>query len=247
NIGTGGTLVMTNTADSLEVVQGATFGGNSTAGLLTAGTLILDGDFTQTGDPKAFAPSGTHLTVFNPATRSGGVTHAISFSNPTTSTFQDLREDYPDTLSIFNGEADVHGTLTVNHAALQNGLVIRSGLGNGLLRFGTADVHAAVFDTVTAQFLRTTTPLVAFDSVTFNAPTDGFTQFMANGHAGDTLTISNTVFTTVGTGTGNYISATNLDGTGLFTVLALLPNLGSAEFNAHILPDPFSTIVWDVP
>src|SRR5512146_627443 len=162
------------------------------------------------------------------------------------SAFQDLREDYPDTLAIFNGEADVVGTFTVTHAIFQNGLLIRSGLGNGLLKFGTADVHAAVFDSVTAQFLRAA-PLVAFDSVTFNAPTDGFTQFMANGRAGDTLTISNTVFTTVGTGTGNYISATNLDGSGLFTVLALLPNLGSAEFTAHIAPDVFSTIVWDVP
>ncbi|HEU4763836.1 MAG TPA: hypothetical protein VFS28_04240, partial [Gemmatimonadales bacterium] len=167
-------------------------------------------------------------------------------SNPTMSGFQDLRDDSPDTLAIFNGEADVRGRLTLTHAPFVTGVVVRSGLGNGLLRFGTADVHAAVFDSVTAQFMRADT-LVAFDSVTFNAPTDNFTQFVAVGQSGDTLTISNPFFTTIGTGTGNYISATNRDGAGLFTVVGLLPNVGSVEFDAHILPDAFSTIVWDVP
>lgn len=42
------------------------FNGGSTAGLLTAGTLVVRGDFTATGG--AFQASGSHFTSFKPAT-----------------------------------------------------------------------------------------------------------------------------------------------------------------------------------
>ncbi len=67
-----GTLTMTNPATVLAVGAGpgangdVTFGGGSTAGLLTAGTIQLDGDFTQTSTTSttSFAASGTHITEF---------------------------------------------------------------------------------------------------------------------------------------------------------------------------------------
>jgi hypothetical protein len=54
----------------------AAFGGGSTAGLLTGGTLRVHGDFDQSGDPQSFAPSGAHLTILDGA---GGT---LTFADP---------------------------------------------------------------------------------------------------------------------------------------------------------------------
>ncbi|HVM42401.1 MAG TPA: hypothetical protein VMT77_02790, partial [Gemmatimonadales bacterium] len=81
----GGVLQMTSATDSLFVGGNASFGGGSTSGLLTAGTLVVDGDFAQIAGAAAFAPSGAHHTVLD-----GTGTQNVSFANPTTSFFQRL-------------------------------------------------------------------------------------------------------------------------------------------------------------
>ncbi len=62
--GSRGFLSMLSIADSVTVLGNANFNGGSTNGLLTAGVLRVNGNFTQGGASSvaAFAPSGTHLT-----------------------------------------------------------------------------------------------------------------------------------------------------------------------------------------
>lgn len=74
-----GRVRMTNTADTLSLSGSATFGGGSTAGLLTAGMLELHGDFAQSGSPSSFSASGTHQTWFH-----GMADQQVGFANPGT-------------------------------------------------------------------------------------------------------------------------------------------------------------------
>ncbi len=57
----GGGLKMTQALDSVFVAH-ATFGGVASDTLLTAGFLSIANNFTQSGDPQSFAPTGTHIT-----------------------------------------------------------------------------------------------------------------------------------------------------------------------------------------
>ncbi len=95
NFGTSGTgtLTMQNAADSLGVGGTATFAGNSTTGLLTAGILDLKGNFSQVGSvsPASFAPSTAHRTRFD--LPGSAVIQTISFATPTTSFFDSLITD----------------------------------------------------------------------------------------------------------------------------------------------------------
>ncbi len=70
-------LRMQDAAASLGLNSGASFGGGSTAGLLTAGLLEIGGNFTQNGDAESFAASGTHATVFR-----GSGTQQATFAAP---------------------------------------------------------------------------------------------------------------------------------------------------------------------
>jgi len=71
-----GSLVMTNAADSLLVTGNASFGGGISNNL-TAGLITVGGNFTQTVNSQAYAPSGTHHLTLN-----GTGTQTISFANP---------------------------------------------------------------------------------------------------------------------------------------------------------------------
>jgi hypothetical protein len=74
-----GQLMMTNAADSVDVTGATLFNGSSSGtGDLSAGVLVLRGNFTQAaGATTNFAPSGTHTTRFL-----GASTQAISFGSP---------------------------------------------------------------------------------------------------------------------------------------------------------------------
>ncbi|MBI4421429.1 MAG: hypothetical protein HY560_11450, partial [Gemmatimonadetes bacterium] len=63
----------------LTVKGNVTFGGGSTDGQVTAGTLVVKGNFAQSGDPKSFAPSGTHTVRLD---GTGPSAQTVSFSNP---------------------------------------------------------------------------------------------------------------------------------------------------------------------
>lgn len=63
-----GTLAMASAADSLVVLnrKAITFNGASTSGLLTAGTIVATGNFSQGGtDPLAFVAGPNHLVAFD--------------------------------------------------------------------------------------------------------------------------------------------------------------------------------------
>ncbi len=80
-----GTVVMQNPADVLDINGSAAFGsGNSSAGQLTAGTMFVGGNFSQSGNTASFAPTGSHRTVLDGA---GGT---VQFTNATTSFFHRL-------------------------------------------------------------------------------------------------------------------------------------------------------------
>ena len=103
------TLTMTNPADVVNVSSGAFFNGGSTAGLLTAGKIVLTDAslFAGGGAADGFAPSGTHKTVFKEV----DVGAFVSFNDPTQSFFQELDVDGGVTLSL-GSNATVNGTLT---------------------------------------------------------------------------------------------------------------------------------------
>ncbi|HSC58106.1 MAG TPA: hypothetical protein VLC11_00980, partial [Gemmatimonadales bacterium] len=86
-----GRFVMTNPADSVNVGGAYTAGGASSTGDLTAGKLVLRGNFAQLANASGdFAPSGTHLTVF-----AGTAAQSVAFANPgaAQSHFQDVTFD----------------------------------------------------------------------------------------------------------------------------------------------------------
>jgi len=76
-----GVLRMANANSTLQVAGPALFDGGSTSGLLTAGTLDLQGNFTQaaTNSGTSFAASGAHVTKFSATTA-----QAIAFASPGT-------------------------------------------------------------------------------------------------------------------------------------------------------------------
>lgn len=83
----GGVLIMQSSADVLAVQGGASFGGGSETGLLTAGTLRVGGAFTKAGGAAdAFAGSGAHLVVLD-----GGAAQSVSIDAPASSRFQHLQ------------------------------------------------------------------------------------------------------------------------------------------------------------
>jgi hypothetical protein len=102
---------MDNAADVLNTVN-AIFGGGSTDGVMTAGTLYISGNFQQTS-AVAFAASGTHLTVFN-----GTGPQTVTFADPgqAASRFQEMAAENSAqvTLPTISGNgAYVSGNLTV--------------------------------------------------------------------------------------------------------------------------------------
>jgi hypothetical protein len=82
------TLVMTNAADQLIVTQNANFGGGNESGLLTAGTLQIGGNFTQTGttSDRAFRSTGTQVRFTDAGTQQ------VAFANPDSSWFADVAD-----------------------------------------------------------------------------------------------------------------------------------------------------------
>jgi len=130
------TLTMQNAGGRVNVVGPATFGGGSTAGRLTAGTLRLLSDLAQSGDPQSFAPSGAHLTVLN------GTGGTLTFATPAQSGgshFHHLTVDMAGTASN-GGELVVNGNLNIsdNDQFAPSGIV--GGSGNRITVVGSATI-----------------------------------------------------------------------------------------------------------
>jgi len=88
-LNTGGALVMTSAQDSVIVTGDATFGGSDETGKLTAGVLVVSGNFSAPGaqSATAFVASGTHKTVLA-GTRPQVV--SLYYAGGNTAHFQDL-------------------------------------------------------------------------------------------------------------------------------------------------------------
>jgi hypothetical protein len=108
----GAGLIMTRPASTMEVGGSATFGG--TANQLTGGTLMVSGDFTQSGS-GTFAPSGTHTVKIGP---NADQNQRVTFSDVGGSWFQNL------TLTVAAGR-----TVTINSPVMVRGnfLVVGNG------------------------------------------------------------------------------------------------------------------------
>jgi hypothetical protein len=185
-----GTLRMNDDPATTVAVGGnVTFGGGSTAGLLTSGTLQLGGTLTQSGDVRSFAPSGSHTTVMSSA--SG----AVSFAAPGTSAFQNLAIGGGSSVSLLTN-ATVLGTLsrrspdaasTIQASAGRTltigGLVLNGAsqftLNNVSLRFvdGTSDAtmnnvrftgFPPNYGGVVLEVARTTGPALTFNALSFD-------------------------------------------------------------------------------
>jgi hypothetical protein len=116
---TGGRLVMTSAGGVVSVAGDAIFAGDSEDGSLTAGLLLVSGDFTAGGStPTSFAASGTHRVGLG-----GTAPQTISFSDPgpTTQRFNDLYLDN-------NGGVDLAGDAHVtNNVFVSSALTVAGG------------------------------------------------------------------------------------------------------------------------
>ena len=211
-----GTLQMTGASDAVVVQGNASFGGGSTAGLLTNGTLTVFGDFTQTGgtSTSSFQAVAPHLTLLN----SNFGTENISFANPDTvltgacalSCFGNFTVSKTAGTLAINSMVGVGGSVNINagvttvtatHFVLVHGsTTIASGTNVNVSRFGTfgaitfAPDSSTIADTI--QFHGTaaqTIPLAEYNEVVIKgSPTLSAGGFIADGNLtvdGGTLTL----------------------------------------------------------
>ena len=108
----GGRLRMQLDSADVVIINGATFAGGASAGLLTAGELSVSGNFTQQG-VGTFAASGTHRT-----TLVGGLTQ-MAFDDSLTSAFRRLVFTGAD--RTLNSRVAVTDSVTVNAGATVRG------------------------------------------------------------------------------------------------------------------------------
>ena len=167
--GSGGRLIMTTAGGQLAILGSAAFGGGDENGALTAGTITIAGNFSQTGSGNAasFAASGSHSTGFIGATAS----HTVNFGTPGAGT----------TSSHFN-TLDISNTATLSLAtdAFANGLFLSTPSGAAPTLGTTGATHrlTAAGVSVTGLVVNQATlaigagSIVAFNSVQFsNSPT----------------------------------------------------------------------------
>ena len=197
---TGGAFQMQNAADSVDVGGAVTWNGSTAAGLLTAGTLVLRGDFSEPSGSSVFQASGTHTTVFK-----GAVTHTVTFGAPgaNTNRFNDLRLEGPTTLALGNNLA-VNGTIS---APLGLPVTIGSTAGARAVTTHGLSINTVTFDSVRVSY--SGPPITFLQNVTFQHQDPTTVQF-AIAEAGSATPdgLQNVQFLTTPT-TGKYISATD--------------------------------------
>jgi hypothetical protein len=171
-LSTEGNGVLRMNTPAIVQTHDAVFGGGSTSGLLTAGTLRIDGSFLQSGDQQSFVATGTHLTIFNSLKE-----EAIAFTNPgaETSRFNDL-------------QLDVSGDITLKTGVFAGGQLITTGPtppivvggGNTLVVSGL-NVFRLILDN--ARLISSLGVLTRFDDVTFQSFT-GTAPLLTIQHSG---------------------------------------------------------------
>ena len=217
-----GSLRMNNVAANLTVNGSASFGGGSNDGNLTAGTLILKGNFVATNSNATnFAASGTHLTVFNGSAAQG---INMSFANPTQQRFQNVTLNNA-TGFAFNTAVQINGSVTITTGNA-------GGVGPVTIANNLVDAVGNRWQT-TATILSgspTIIPTVMTTNLTFSGGTvlPGNFGLTVNGSVTvtgslDLSTYTTTLvtgsFTTIGTGTlkmGHFGSTLTVNGSAFF-------------------------------
>jgi hypothetical protein len=182
-----GRLRMTDAAGALLVSNGASFGGGSTAGLLTAGTLQIGGNFTQAGDyAEGFAASDAHVTRF-----AGGFTQQASFLNPGTGAGTshfgnvELAQLEPGIWLQLESAAYAEGVLRTGTGAQQlRKLFSELDPASALFQSRGADVDAMTFTNVKWSILDGA-PIGRMDNITFAGLDSAATRLNMERSAGD--------------------------------------------------------------
>jgi alpha-tubulin suppressor-like RCC1 family protein/uncharacterized protein YjdB len=220
----GGTLTMTNAADSLVVGGDAVFYGAPSTGFLTAGTLVVSGGFF--GGPTGgggFHPTGTQKTVLN-----GNVQQRVHFEAPS---FTESGFNHLELLNTSGGirlesPVFVAGTL-MTKAPSQ----LISGTSEHLLSVGGVDISRVTLNRIPLAIGGGA--ITRFDSVTFSQQSLTLTQLsIANPGTASAITFNRTRFLTTPT-TGLYVSATDVaSGDGNILTIELpeaIPSNGSSK------------------
>jgi len=140
-----GVLEMSSVDDTLEVNNEIEFSGGSTEGLLTAGGILLSGDFTQTSatSSSSFAATGAHSVSFT-----GTGNGVVSFATPDTllSRFANVRFD-----KLFAAQVQVlSGSVVIEEISYWNSILSIDGSADTVLVRGqsqpTTNVNAPLLD-----------------------------------------------------------------------------------------------------
>ncbi len=235
-----GQLTMTNAADSLGIGGTALFNGGIEAGILTAGKLVLNGNFTQAnnGNGQEFKASAGHLTMLV-----GAGAQTISFTDAdtslavcATSCFGDFTIAKSAGTVDFLSTAGANGNVNVNsgvtgvtstHFVLVRGSTTTSnGTNVRVTRFGTfgaitfAPDSSTIADTI--QFhgnAAQTIPLAEYNEVVIKgSPTLSAGGFIADGNLtvdGGTFALGGQAVSVLGgfltTGTGVLVMTNPVD------------------------------------
>ncbi len=200
-----GTLTMQNAADNFVITGNATFGGGDESGLLTAGNLLVSGNFTQNSGANTFIAGANHTTVLN-----GAVLQTVNFANPNSSVFGGLIFSNSSTITLATNVQAMGGVQvlagTVNGPGV--GLSINGALTDAITGL---NVTAISFGGAGPNPVSATTPIIN-SSVTFNGPSTLLANLTVTGTVNvnsalgvltigpNTLTV-NGQFTTVNIGT----------------------------------------------
>ncbi len=198
----GGVLTMTSGPDQLTVTTSATFGGGDETGKLTAGLLVVSGDFTQTGGPNTFVATTAHTTRL-------GTNSLVTFANPTTSSFGAL-DVTPGTGGItLNSDVNVNVSLGAAGGA---GIPIITTPAASPHTLTVAGVNVSSLEVDRAPLVINGGIITNFHDVTFtNSPTTG-AQLTVNHPGGPTaLIFDKLTFSTTPT-SGVYLHANDTDG-----------------------------------
>jgi Bacterial Ig-like domain (group 1) len=230
-------LIMTNAADVVNVSGKVTFNAGDELGRLTAGTLVVGGDFQQSGSYQTFAATGTHKVVMK-----GAVPQHIAFYTSINrySHFNDLVIDnvagvVMDSVNYDNGSGSYYGGITeaARHLTILNGTL--SGVRGGYLRIGGTFTDAVggrltvpkVYFDSSSTPVSGTTPVISVPNLYFDALVRSSLagNLTLNGNvfiqAGDTLRLNGHALTVNGALTEPYGSNGALEMTNSADVLTV--------------------------
>jgi hypothetical protein len=257
----GGTLQMTDPADQVEVLSGASFGGGDETGKLTNGVLTVFGDFVQTAKQSnlSFAATGQHTTRLGDL-----VPRSINFGSPGSgaagSHFAnlDLSQSGGDTLSLAT-PIFIDGVLTSGPTTVPALVFLgNTGATNTINVTGRLAVHTLALNLVPIVLVETAATAQQFDTVTFSGFVNGQgTQITATlfgaALAPRTVTFSNIFFSGQGVGSGGlYVRLISADDQGINLNLAGSNESPLNDGNGPSNTDPLggvttngATILWD--